>query len=100
MKKVEIETECGEETVFYVAQDVETVTIDGEEWVKKTDEEDEDDSQDETQHRKISTLGYFASITPVNNDLDNALTRIKTLSGCSLTYGSLLFIPTIKPHEL
>ena len=39
MKKVEIETECGEETVFYVAQDVETITVDGEEWTKKADTE-------------------------------------------------------------
>jgi hypothetical protein len=35
LKKVEIVTECGEKTNFYVEQDVETVTIDGEEWVKK-----------------------------------------------------------------
>ena len=37
MKKVVVETECGEETQFYVEQDVSTITVDGEEWVKKTD---------------------------------------------------------------
>jgi hypothetical protein len=41
LKKVVVETECGEETQFYVSQDVESITIDGEEWVKKTEENEE-----------------------------------------------------------
>lgn len=40
MKRVKIVTECGEETNFYVEQDVETITVDGEEWVKKTEQDE------------------------------------------------------------
>ena len=32
MKKVEVETECGEVSVIYVSQDVTKITIDGEEY--------------------------------------------------------------------
>jgi len=31
MKKVEIETECGETTIVYVSQDIKKITVDGEE---------------------------------------------------------------------
>lgn len=40
MKKIKIITECDEETNFYVKQDVESITVDGEEWVKKTEQDE------------------------------------------------------------
>jgi len=43
MKKVEIETECGEVSTIYVSQDVTKVTVDGEEYnpIEIEDEEKE-----------------------------------------------------------
>ena len=32
MKKIEVETECGEVSVIYVSQDVSKITVDGEEY--------------------------------------------------------------------
>ena len=42
MKKVEIETECGETSTIYVSQDVKKITVDGEEYAATQEEEETD----------------------------------------------------------
>jgi len=41
MKKVEIETECGEVSTIYVDQDVKSITIDGEKYNPESEDEEE-----------------------------------------------------------
>ena len=68
MKKVEIETECGEVSTIYVSQDVTKVTVDGEEYGLKENEEDENDARLPRRNKSIQLKRLLEEILRIQKE--------------------------------
>ena len=69
MKKVEIETECGETTTVYVSQDIESIIVDGKKYNLK--HEDEEDKRLPHEDSRINLKEFLEHILKVMKDSDN-----------------------------
>ena len=100
MKKIEIETECGEVSTIYVSQDVTKITIDGEEYNPK-----ENAKEDTPENPSLMRINFrrdeWNAVVSYASDLDDAIELLRKFDhNCAEGEGTLVWLYSVDLERL